>query len=239
MGSPADRERARRWESGESWPADAPWLVPNAQHDSTCRMIRGRGECECFFDAEVDALAAEFEAVRAEAESDRAAVRAVVEALRKARCELAVAASYADYKTAPDVPFGLRTHARACAKALVTVNAALALATSAGLPGTDCACDGVGMCSAHVEGMVEAHPVGEAGTCETDGVGAGSDGAASRNGAETPVTQGLTGGLPRSPEPATCDGSGVVGLERAPGITSVEDCPGCPACRPANEGGSR
>ncbi len=61
----------------------------------------------------------------------RDAAPALLAACRAARDELAVAASYADE---PDIAVGLRVHARACAKALAIVDAAIASAVPAKEP---------------------------------------------------------------------------------------------------------
>lgn len=63
-----------------------------------------------------------YKALAAERAAWAAEVKGLRRALKIAEMDLAIAASYADE---PDISAGLRSHARSCAKTLVSVRAAL------------------------------------------------------------------------------------------------------------------
>lgn len=230
MGSPSE-DRARRW------------LAASAEHDSECRVIRG-GECDCYFGVKVGLLAAEFEAVRAEAFEEAAR-----------RCDDIADGWRATEDRARQTGgeherFGARaSEAWDCARMLRSM---AALATSAGLPGTR----------------------GEAGTCETDGPIAGvveqADTPGSNPGGGNPVrvrpsppaprcdgrgwermrfgdikVRRLCPGCPACRPPCeTCDGTGRVCATCGPGCDGTGHADDtkralCPACRPAGTGVER
>ena len=86
----------------------------NRALDEAVAWIRVVGE-EC--DARGDRTV-----ILAKLRADRAENRALREALKAARYELSVAASYADD---PEATVGLRVHGKACAKALAAVDACI------------------------------------------------------------------------------------------------------------------